>query len=406
MIERIQSFRKPKKKTTRTHAFSIFGRVWRDVLKKVKSVLSRATNNILSRRETSTSSVRLSIKEQTFFAKRLSFLIQATIPMLDSLNMIREQTVSRRYARVLDSVIQDIAQGQNLSTSLKKFPRTFGEFAINIIGVGEATGILSGNLVYLADEMNKKHVLRRKIIGAFIYPIVVSIATVVITVFLMVYLFPKILPLFASLDMELPLPTRMVMAISNFLIHYGVYAFLAIVAVIIIFPMLVHRSAWLRYKVHRTLLRLPIFGNVVRSYNLANMSRTMGLLLKSGITLTESLHITARTMSNVVYKQELDSLHSTVSRGERISTHLKRSKALFGDVLPQLVAVGERTGNLPDSLIYVSQLHEGEVDDFAKNVSSLIEPVLMVMMGLVVGLIAISIIQPIYGITQHLQPTN
>jgi len=348
----------------------------------------------------------LSIKEQTFFAKRLSFLIQATIPMLDSLNMIREQTTSRRYARVLDSVIRDISQGQNLSTSLKKFPRTFGEFAINIISVGEATGILSGNLVYLADEMNKKHILRRKIIGAFIYPIVVTIATIVITVFLMVYLFPKILPLFASLDMELPLPTRMVMAASDFLIHYGVHAFIGIVAFTMLFRLCVRRSAWMRYKVHRTLLRLPIFGNVVRSYNLANISRTMGLLLKSGITLTESLQITARTVTNVAYRQELNGLHTTVSRGERISTHLKRNKKLFGDVLPQLVAVGERTGNLPDSLIYVSQLHEGEVDDFAKNVSSIIEPALMVMMGFVVALIAISIIQPIYGITQHLQPTN
>ena len=162
---------------------------------------------------------RLSIKDQTFFAKRLSFLIKAGIPMRESLVMIREQTRKKGYASILDVVIANVSNGQNLSTSLSKFKTTFGEFTINIIGFGEQSGILSENLEYVADELKKRQALRKKIISASVYPIIVTIATIGIVTFLMVFLFPKILPIFASLKYDLPLSTRIVIAISNFISH-------------------------------------------------------------------------------------------------------------------------------------------------------------------------------------------
>lgn len=345
---------------------------------------------------------KLSTKEQTLFAKRLSFLIKANVPLLESLSMLREQTTSRSYAQVLDVVINDVSNGQFLSKSLSKFKNTFGDFAINIIKVGESSGILSENLEYLADELKKKQMLRKKVISAFVYPAVIVLATIGITVFLMVYLFPKIMPIFNSLNMHLPITTRIVIAVSNFLRQDGFLFFLGIVVFVFISIFIIKTFGIVRFYFDRGVLRLPVIGKMIKYYNLANGTRTLGLLLKSGMTLTEALPITALTTKNLVYKREFIILGRAVGRGEKISTHLKKNPGAFPDVLPQMVAVGERSGNLSNTLVYLSELYDNEVDDLAKNLSSLIEPILMVFMGILVGFIAVSIITPIYGITQNL----
>lgn len=352
--------------------------------------------------QSSASMLRLSMKEQTFFARRLAFLINANIPVLESLHIIREQTISKRYAKVLDNVIGDVSNGQSLSMSLGKFSHIFGDFSINIINVGETTGVLSENLEYLAEEMKKKSMLRKKVIGAFVYPVIVTLATLGITSFLIIYLFPKIMPVFASLHTELPWSTRTVIAISNFMRFHGIGFVLSILALVTVATLLIKKNNFVHFFFDRTLIRLPLIGEMIKNYNLANLSRTFGLLLKSGITLSESIPIVARTSTNVVYKKECDALLRLVSRGEKLSTHFRSHRDLFPDMVGQIVSVGERSGNLPNSFTYLSELYEAEVEDFTKNLSSLIEPVLMIFMGVLVGFIAISIITPIYSITQNL----
>lgn len=345
---------------------------------------------------------RLSIKDQAFFVKKLSFLIKAGIPMRESLVMIREQTRKKGYALILDAVIDNVSNGQNLSTSLARFKNTFGDFAINIIGFGEQGGILSENLEYVAEELNKKQALRKKIISAAIYPIIVTIATLGITIFLMVYLFPKIMPIFTSLNMDLPLSTRIVISISKFVSHYGFLSIAFLVIMLIAFLITLKKSQTVHFYFDKFLLKIPIIGKIIQDYNVANFTRTMGLLLRSGITMSEALPISARTTSNLVYKKEFKMLSSVVNRGAKISTHLVKQKKLFPDIVVQIISVGEHSGNLSNSLIYLSEMYEGEIDDFTKNISSLVEPVLMIFMGILVGFVAISIITPIYGITQHL----
>jgi type IV pilus assembly protein PilC len=365
--------------------------------------INQGMSGIMARFNSATS-VRLSTADQTFFIKRLSFLIKAGIPMLESLHMIREQTRSKGHIKILDVIIQDVANGQNLSTSLTKFKKTFGEYAINIIGFGEASGILSENLEYLAEELRKRQALRKKIISAFIYPAIVTVATLGITGFLMVYLFPKIMPIFNSIHMDLPLSTRIIIFLSNFIRHYGLLAIGFIAAIIIGFTVLLKRNTKVHFYFDKYVLKTPILGKIIQDYNLANCTRTMGLLLRSGITVSEALPITAKTTLNLVYKKEYDTLASVVNRGEKISSYLKKDRSLFPDVMTQVVYVGERSGNLSNSLIYLSEMYEAEVEDFTKNISGLIEPILMIFMGILVGFVAISIITPIYGITQHLQP--
>ncbi len=348
--------------------------------------------------------VRMSIKDQTFFIKRLSFLIKAGVPMLESLTMIRDQTRQSGYVTVLDTVIQDVSNGQYLSTSLTKFRHIFGDFSINIISFGESTGILSDNLIYLAEELKKKNALRKKILGAFVYPAVVTVATFAITGFLMVYLFPKITPVFSSLRIALPLSTRMVIFMSNFLIHHGLtlVGFLAVLTIACIVA--IKKVPIFHFYFDKFIMKIPTIGNVVKNYNLANATRTIGLLLKSGIPVGETLEITTKVAGNLVYKKEFKTIVKVVNRGEQMSVYLAKHRDLFPDVLTQIISVGERTGNLSNSFIYISELYESEVEEFTKNISTLIEPVLMIIMGIMVGFIAISIITPIYSITQNLTP--
>ncbi len=347
---------------------------------------------------------KLSTRDQIFFIKRLSFLIKAGIPILESISIIREQTKRGFYKRILDSIIIDITNGQYLSTSLQKFQKSFGDFSINIIAFGEATGILSENLEYLAEELRKKHELKRKIVGAMIYPIIILLATLGITAFLMLFLFPKITPIFQSMGADLPLSTRIVMSVSVFLKNSGLFVMGLFIVVIIFVSILVKKSNKIKYFSDALLLKTPVVGKVVRQYNLSNSTRTIGLLLKSGITISDTLPIASKTTSNEVYKKEFNSIGGIVNKGEKISTYLKTKPKYFPPILTQIIAVGERSGNLSNSFIYLSEIYESEVDDFTKNLSSMIEPFLMIFMGLLVGFIAISIITPIYSITSHLTP--
>ena len=347
---------------------------------------------------------RLSIKDQTFFIKRLSFLIKADIPIVESLQMIREQTNSKKFNKILDVIINDVSNGKFLSTALSKFRDMFGEFVINIVHFGETSGILSQNLEYLADELKKKQQLRQKIIGALVYPIVVTLATIAITVFLVVYLFPKIMPIFSSLHMTLPLSTRILLFISNVLQNYGYYIFFFILLLVVVFFIALKKSNSFHYYFDKFTLKIPIIGKIVQYYNLTNSTRTMGLLLKSGISLSEVLPIVSKTTLNLVYKKEFQTVSHIINKGEKISTYFKKRKDLFPDVLSQIISVGERSGNLSNSFIYISELYEAEVDDFTKNLSGLVEPVMMIFMGILVGFIAVSIITPIYSITQNLSP--
>lgn len=347
-------------------------------------------------------SKRMSLSDQTFLAKRLSFLTNAGIPLVESLSILHEQARGRGQKVMLNQIIRDTSGGQSLSRSFAKYPKIFSDFAVHIIRVGETSGTLSKNLEYLATELKKRHALRRKVIGAFVYPIIVSIATIGITAFLMVYLFPKIIPIFDSLHTKLPITTRIVIAVSNAVTEHGSTILLATFALVVVFVFSERRIRAFRYFVHRTILRMPLFGKMIRYYNVANGSRTLGILLKSGLKLSEALPIVAETTRNLAYREQFVVLGEAIYRGELISRHLRAHREYFPDIFGNLVAVGERSGSLSDTLIYLSELYESEVDDFTKNISTMLEPALMVFMGLLVGFIAISIITPIYGITQNL----
>jgi type II secretory pathway component PulF len=348
--------------------------------------------------------VRFSAKEQTLFAKRMSFLIKAGVPIVECLLLIRTQTKSKGKAKVFDAVIADVTSGQHLSTSLGKFSRLFGDFAVNLIRVGEQSGILAQNLVYLADELQKKQALQRKVIGALVYPVFITVATIGVTAMLTAYIFPKLMPIFTSLHVELPLTTRAMIAASAYIRDWGLLTLLGLIVFGILFHLARVQSEGFRKFTDRLVLHVPFAGSIVRAYNLTNFCRTLGLLLRSGIKFTNAIEVTAQSTKNRVYRETCTQLSALVTRGEPISKGLAARPDLYPDILTHMVAVGERTGSLSTTLTYLGEMYESEVDELTKTLSSSIEPVLMIVMGLLVGTIAVSVITPIYDITQHLNP--
>lgn len=347
--------------------------------------------------------LRVSGKEQTFFAKRLAFLVKAGVPILDSLKLIQRQSKSNSKKKILESLIEDVSNGQYLHVSLEKFRHIYGNFAINVIRVGEMSGILDDNLNYLAEEMKKRRMLKRKVIGALVYPAIIMVATFLITGLLMVFIFPKILPIFRSLNVTLPVTTIALIAVSNFLKVHGLWVILGI----LLFPfflIFIRKNERVAFWLDYALLYTPVAGSIAQHYQLANICRTLGLLLKSDVKVVEGFNIAADTTNSRPYGSAMRELATHVMRGEKIADHLVKYPNLFPDLVTQMVGIGEQTGRLSETLLYLSDLYETEVDEAVKNLSSVLEPILMVFMGVIVGFVAVSIITPIYQVTQNINP--
>ncbi|OGG52888.1 hypothetical protein A3H16_03420 [Candidatus Kaiserbacteria bacterium RIFCSPLOWO2_12_FULL_53_8] len=342
-------------------------------------------------------------QEQALFAKRLGMILRSGMPIMEGLQMLGGSVRSRSATYMYGHLIEHVESGQPLSTGLEKFRKIFGEFCINIVRVGESSGTLHENLEYLAEELKKKTALRKKVLGALVYPAIIVVATVGISLVLTVYIFPKITPIFQSFKAQLPLTTRMLIAISDFLIHDGLWLFIGVVATVVC-CLFLFRIPRFHLSVDHLLLKLPLFGKLSQYYNLANCSRTLGLLLKSDMGIVSALTIVTKSSRNLAYRIALASVTKEVMKGQKISTQLTKNPKLFPPLFSQMIEVGEQTGNLSSSLMYLSDMYEEEISDLTKNLTTLIEPILMLLMGIIVGFIAISIITPIYGITQQLTP--
>ena len=238
--------------------------------------------------------------------------------------------------------------------------------------------------------------------GALIYPVIILIATVVIAVSMIIFVFPKLLPLFQNAKIELPLTTRLLIGFSNLISHYGIEMLIGLIVAIVGFRMLL-RVKLFRLGWHRFLLLLPIAGNSIRNFNMANFTRTLGLLLRSGVKITEAIDITGATLTNRVYKMYFARAADRVRKGEFLSKYFAEQPYAFPSILTNLIEVGENTGNLTENLDYLAEYYENEVDDFVKNLSSILEPVLLLVMGGVVGFIALSFITPLYQLTRAIK---
>lgn len=344
---------------------------------------------------------RLSIKEKMLFARHMEMMTRSGLQVLDALVILRKQTKSSAFIRVLDSLIADVKNGHYLSVAMERYKRLFGDFVINLIRVGETSGTLSENFKYLAVELEKKSELQKKVLGAMIYPIVILIATFGITGIMVFLIFPRILPVLKSLNVELPLATRVFIAISEFLTSNIVWVLLGLF-VLVIGWLLLLRIRPVRYAWHRTLLRIPFIGPLVTDVNIITIARTMDLLLRGGVLIVEALEISGRSLNNLVYQKQIEEIKQSVQRGEPMSKLMIERPALFPATFSEMAHVGETTGKLDETLEFLAEFYESELDSSTKTLSNVLEPLLLLAMGLVVSFVAISIITPIYKISQSL----
>ncbi len=341
----------------------------------------------------------VSTEDKINFARHLSIVIKAGLPLLEGLKIIRRQTPRGKLLTVIDQILIDISNGQFLATSLAKFPEVFDDFFVNIVRVGETSGTLAANLYHVADEMKKSADLKSKVRSAMIYPVIIMFATLGLVSFLVFFAFPKILPLFASLKVELPLPTKILIAVSSFMIANGIWLVVGLVLFFLAMKILLLMPT-VRYFTAKIYFILPVFSKLTIDINMANFSRVLAILLKGGIKIVEATTITAQTFENLVYQRALLQAAQEVKKGEPLARNLALYKHIFPPLLVGLVEIGESTGNLIENLEYIADYYREESENSLRNLTAILEPMLLLTMGLVVGFVAISIITPIYKITQ------
>ncbi len=344
---------------------------------------------------------KVSYLDKFLFVKHLAMMIKAGLPLREAVVEIREQTKSRRFKRVLNNVIGHLDNGESLANSLSKHPAVFDELFINLIKAGEASGTLEENLKYLALQLEKAHSLKKKIKAAMLYPALILTSTFALVGALALFILPKLIPLFESFKVELPLPTKILLWLIRTTQNYGFYILL-LVMFLIGLGFFISRFRTVRSLNHRIILRLPLARKLSQNVNLAYFARTLGTLIKSGVPIVEAFNITAKTLSNVVYQKQLKEAVLRIQRGEPIATYFKKKTRLFPPIFSRMISIGEKTGKLDESLFYLAEFYEKEVDETTKNLSTILEPVLLIIIGILIGFVAISIIMPIYEITHGL----
>jgi len=344
---------------------------------------------------------RLSLKDKMLFARHMDMMTRSGVQTLEALEILKRQTKSSGFIRVLNSLIADVQNGHYLAVSMERFRSVFGDFFINLVRVGETSGTLSENFKYLADELGKKAELNGKIKGATTYPVILLFMSIGMSAMMAFFIFPKILPVFKQFNADLPITTRILISVSTFMVSYGSWVFLGLFLLVVTFFLLI-RIEKIRYLWHRVILWIPIVGTMSTQINIINFARTMSLLLRGGVKIVEALNITADTLPNLVYRKQVREVAMAVQRGEPMSKHMIEHGRFFPPSFSQMSLVGENTGKLDETLIFLADFYEGELDGSTKSFSDVIEPLMLLLMGGLVAFVALSIVTPIWSITQSL----
>lgn len=343
------------------------------------------------------------LQEKINFARHLSVTIESGLPLVEALELIKKQASSKRFRKVLEQVVSNVNSGQSLSQSLSHFNYIFDDFFVNLVAVGEASGNLSETLQYLSGEIKKQREISNSIRSALIYPGVILAATVGVTVFLITFIFPKILPIFASLNIELPFSTKAIMWLLKFISSYGFFVAGGIIALAAAWKLLLSIEK-VDFWFDRFVLYVPFVSGVLKNITIGGFTRSLSILLKSGMNIVDALTVAKGTFHNRYYQKEFDRVIDSVRRGESMARYMDTKPKFFPPMLVGMIQIGEDTGKLEQNLLYLSDYYESEVDETLKNLTSILEPMLLLFMGLAVGFVALAIITPIYSITQGIKP--
>jgi len=355
------------------------------------------TNSLLYILKNFTIGGRISLREKIMFTKNLSGMLEAGLAIHRALTIFLKQTTNKVFQKTLDSLINTISQGGTLSDGMVKSPQVFSPLFVAMIRAGEESGGLAQTLKEIGETLSKSYALNKKIKSAMTYPIVIIIAIIIIGVLMLIYVVPTLTSAFDSAGAELPASTQFIIWISDMLKN-NIIAFLLIIFATIVSFIFLLKIPKVKKALSFISLRLPVVGRIIKEINTARTARTMSSLLKSGVSMSRVLNITKDVLSNLYYKDVMAKALIAIEKGENLSMIFKDNIDLYPIMMGEMVEVGEETGKLSEMLVDIADFYEGEVDSKTKDLSTIIEPVLMIFIGGAVGFFAISMISPMYSI--------
>ncbi len=342
----------------------------------------------------------VSLTDKTVFTQNLYIMIKSGIPLAESLGTLALQTRNKHLMRLIGDMKSRVEKGEPFAKALEAHAKYFSEVYRSMIAAGEAGGRLETMLHQLAKQMKKERVLIGKVRGAMFYPAIVSLSMVVIGIAMMVFVIPRISSIYVDTGATLPLPTRVLIAISNFVVHNGLLVAGTAIAFIIGFARLV-RTKHGKWAFHGVLLWLPIVGTIIKKVSLARFARTLHSLLQTDIPIVQAFQIIERTLGNVQYRAAMEEAAQSLKKGVAVVESLRVRPKLFPPLVTQMISVGEESGKLDELAEEIAMFYEEDVDETMTNFSSVIEPVLILLLGIGVAGMAIAILLPIYSLTQN-----
>ncbi|MDR5172462.1 type II secretion system F family protein [Methylobacillus flagellatus] len=342
---------------------------------------------------------KITDKDVTLFTRQLATMMKAGVPLLQAFDIVGKGHSNPAVSKLLGDIKADVETGSSLSQAFRKYPLYFDNLFCNLVGAGEQAGILDSLLDRLATYKEKILAIKGKIKSALFYPVSIIVVAFVITAVIMIFVIPAFKELFSSFGADLPAPTVMVMAISDFFVDYWWAIFGSIGGALWFFFYTWKRSEKMQSSMDRLLLKLPIFGEVIRKATIARFSRTLSAMFAAGVPLVEALDSVAGASGNRVYYDATKKVQSEISTGASLTVAMQNTE-VFPNMVLQMVAIGEESGALDSMLGKVADFYEGEVDDAVEALSSLMEPIIMVVLGTLIGGLVIAMYLPIFKMGQ------
>lgn len=344
---------------------------------------------------------RVSSKEIAVFTRQFGVMTKAGVPVVSCLRTISEQAANKRFKGVIEEIADDVESGLSLYDAFNRKRRIFGDLYVAMVRAGEQGGFLGQSLKNVADWLDKSEAIQRKIRGAMAYPAVIFVVAVGVLIFMLVMIIPTFAQMFVGMGAELPTLTKAVLGLSSFIRNYIWLVVLIIIALVFGLRYLM-KNERVKFTVDRLVMSLPIFGMLVRKTAISRFATTMSSLLSSGVPVVDSLRITASTSGNKVIENVVLSSAERISAGESIVGPLKDS-GVFPPLVTQLIATGEESGQIPGMLKNISAFYDEEVDTAVGTLTSVMEPIMIVFMGGIVGVIIISMYLPMFEIVGHVR---
>ena len=341
---------------------------------------------------------KVKVEDILIFSKQFATMVKAGLPILEVLAMLRDQLENPGIKEIIEDIRKSLEGGVTLSKCFEKYPENFDTIYVNMIKAGEASGKLDVFLLKIVESLEKKEKIKKKIKGALMYPSIMFTTAILVSAIMLIKVVPVFAKMYEGMGVALPKPTEIIMSMSDFLRGTGgLVLFLSIVIFGVAFKYLTTNNAAIRFKWHKQVLKMPIFGDLILKSLLARISLIMGNLSAAGVNLLESLEIAKSVSTNVVVSEALENVKKGVFSGDTL-TKLFLKEPLFPPTFSQLISVGEQTGQLDEMFNSVAAYYEEEFDTAVENMSALIEPIMIVFMGIMIGGLMIAMYSPIFNV--------